>query len=491
MLRKNLMPGAGLLALALLVLGLGGLIRPSAAAQIPFADPAFRQVWERSDRPVVEGRVARSWIWGPQPLETRREPYGADGATRLVQYFDKARMEINDPNGNRNDPFFVTNGRLVVEMVAGRIQVGPDAYENVLPAEIPVAGDVIENALTPYPVVGGELNGLTYAGLYDYANIGGAGSRAPVLPPGTAIRTLLDRGGNIIFPTVTPVAIPDDPQAVVAAYVPETGHNVPRAFWDFMHARGLVYENGTYREGPVVNWVFALGYPITEPYWTVIRIAGREYLVLLQAFERRVLTYNPANPPGWRVEMGNVGRHYQDWRYAAPPQGCPTTPGRGFGTVWAGRPPVGLNIGCPTEAGETPIRIAIEHFERGTMVWVERDREGTAAIYVLFEDGTYERYEDTWEEGQPASHGQTPPPGRYEPVRGFGKLWYENTGARIRARLGWATDLEAGGLGARQEFFNGTMVYLPPARQILVVYLTSPGAGPFRHAQLYPDTFEQ
>jgi hypothetical protein len=236
--------------------------------------------------------------------------------------------------------------------------------------------------------------------------------------------------------------------------------------------------------------VFALGYPITEPYWTVIRIAGHDYLVLLQAFERRVLTYTPANPPGWRVEMGNVGRHYQDWRYAAPPRGCPTTPVRGFGTVWAARAPVGLNIGCPTEAAETPVGIAIEHFEHGTMVWVERD-EGRPMIYVLFEDGSYEGYEDTWEEGQPASHGQTPPPGLYEPVRGFGKLWYENTGARIRARLGWATDPEAGGTGARQAFFNGLMVYLPPTRQILVLYLTSPGAGPLHRAQLYPDTFEQ
>jgi hypothetical protein len=34
----------------------------------------------------------------------------------------------------------------------------------------------------------------------------------------------------------------------------------------------------------------------------------------VQIFERRVLTYNPANPSAWRVEMGNVGRHYLLWR---------------------------------------------------------------------------------------------------------------------------------------------------------------------------------
>ena len=37
--------------------------------------------------------------------------------------------------------------------------------------------------------------------------------------------------------------------------------------------------------------------------------------MLIQAYERRVLTYNPANPPAFQVEMGNIGLHYYDWRY--------------------------------------------------------------------------------------------------------------------------------------------------------------------------------
>jgi hypothetical protein len=35
----------------------------------------------------------------------------------------------------------------------------------------------------------------------------------------------------------------------------------------------------------------------------------------MQCFERRCLTYTPANPLAWRVEMGNVGLHYYAWRY--------------------------------------------------------------------------------------------------------------------------------------------------------------------------------
>ena len=59
------------------------------------------------------------------------EPYReSPGGQRQVQYFDKARMEINNPNGDRNNPFFVTNGRLVVEMVSGRIQTGENQYNS-------------------------------------------------------------------------------------------------------------------------------------------------------------------------------------------------------------------------------------------------------------------------------------------------------------------------------------------------------------------------
>jgi thermitase len=63
---------------------------------------------------------------------------------------------------------------------------------------------------------------------------------------------------------------------------------------------------------------FVTGLPITEAYWARVRVGGQERWVLIQAFERRVLTYTPDNPPGWQVEMGNIGLHYYSWRYGAP-----------------------------------------------------------------------------------------------------------------------------------------------------------------------------
>ena len=63
-----------------------------------------------------------------------------------------------------------------------------------------------------------------------------------------------------------------------------------------------------------------IGRPLAESYWVHTGIAGAEQWVLVQAFERRVLTCNPANDPVWQLEMGNAGRHYYEWRnHQAPP----------------------------------------------------------------------------------------------------------------------------------------------------------------------------
>jgi hypothetical protein len=106
-------------------------------------------------------------------------------------------------------------------------------------------------------------------------------------------------------------------------YQPGTGHNIADVFWRFMTAPGPISVGGTLQTGPIFDRVSTLGYPITEPYWIQARVAGQDQWLLLQAFQRRVLTYNAANAPAWQVEMGNVGRHYYDWRYTQrPPRGA-------------------------------------------------------------------------------------------------------------------------------------------------------------------------
>src|SRR5690349_1903540 len=85
-------------------------------------NPAFQRLWDRQDRAVAEHISDRSWTWGPGPIsEPLREQLieGVEGK-RLVQYFDKSRMEINDPTADPNATWYVTNGLLPIELMTGR-----------------------------------------------------------------------------------------------------------------------------------------------------------------------------------------------------------------------------------------------------------------------------------------------------------------------------------------------------------------------------------
>ncbi len=103
-----------------------------------------------------------------------------------------------------------------------------------------------------------------------------------------------------------------------------TNHTIAAPFWDFMNSTGLVYEDGAYTDDDLfLNPFYATGRPITEAFWANVKVAGSYQDVLMQCFERRCLTYTPDNDPNWRVEAGNVGRHYYEWLYgdyeATPP----------------------------------------------------------------------------------------------------------------------------------------------------------------------------
>src|SRR5687768_212355 len=105
---------------ALLLGSVPGNSDAQANQAMMFADPAFRNVWTRTDQLVLNGAAKRSWYWGPQPnSEPMMEEYAeGPGGKHLVQYFDKSRMEINNPDGDKNNPFYVTNGLLVKELIS-------------------------------------------------------------------------------------------------------------------------------------------------------------------------------------------------------------------------------------------------------------------------------------------------------------------------------------------------------------------------------------
>ncbi|MBC7223911.1 MAG: exo-alpha-sialidase, partial [Anaerolineae bacterium] len=121
-------------------------------------------------------------------------------------------------------------------------------------------------------------------------------------------------------------------------------------------------------------------------------------------------------------------------------------------------------LGCPLEA-EQATWAAWQPFERGAMLWLEQTRE----IWVLEDDGHWERFADTWMEDQPESDPNlVPPPGLLQPIRGFGKVWRELLGGPAAA-VGWALAPEEGRQTIWQPF-QGGWVFEPEGIQPLVVF---------------------
>ena len=147
-------------ALAMLLAPLMAGPAPARAADpAGFADPAFQQVWQRTDAPVAAQKANRSWYWGPTPGATVLEPLReSPGGRRRVQYFDKTRMEINDPAGDKTSPWYVTNGLLAVELMTGRMQVGVNSFETRCPATIPLASDTNDATAPTYATFGKLMN---------------------------------------------------------------------------------------------------------------------------------------------------------------------------------------------------------------------------------------------------------------------------------------------------------------------------------------------
>jgi hypothetical protein len=480
---------AGWLAiLPLLSLGLAAA-PPEAGAAALTLDPNMDTAWKRTDLYIAQGSVGRSWLWGPQAFNIRAEEY--DGAPangdvpagqRLVAYYDKSRMEINNVNGDRANKYFVTNGLLVKELISGKRALSDTRSMPYLPAEIPVVGDGNPD---PNSV---SNKAPTYAALTNIASLVLGQNSAP------------NRVGQVVSAYIERDGMPHEDlrfanyNITLAQYDATFGHNIPKVFWDFMNSSGPVLENGQRVNGPVVDWLFSTGYPITEAYWTSARVGGVDKDVLLQCFERRCYSYTPSNPAAFQVEMGNVGRHYYDWRYNTPEITCDNNPIRGFGKLWSENPSVRARLSCPYYySTEQAGKMIVQKFEHGAMVEVNYDNAPfyflpyTKTIFIVFDDGSWAQTKDTWDESQPVNSGLTPPAlGLLEPNRGLGNAWRNETGLKVRERLGWAVSPEVAGDGAIQGFYNGLMLWYKPTKEIFVAYRYYNRTNVW---ETYPDTF--
>lgn len=96
------------------------------------------------------------------------------------------------------------------------------------------------------------------------------------------------------------------------------------------------------------------------------------------------------------------------------------------------------------------------------MIWA------SGPIFVLYSDGRYQKFDDTFVAGvDPESSFLSPPPGLLEPVRGFGKIWRNYPD--IRTNIGWGNAPEVGGQTIMLRFDRGWMLDLTERGDVLIL----------------------
>ena len=171
--------------------------------------------------------------------------------TVTSQYFEKARIEDHSRAGVHGT-WAIMYGRLTAELIEQRSTSAVNS------------------------------SNVTYAGL---ALLGDPAARQPA-PEGFTQGTLSGPNGTFI---------PVDPQLGYA-----TGYTVPRGFWDYMN-RADIFPGG---------WLHDLGLPMTPPFQAQVFKNGEQRSIVMQAFERNILSYDALNPAEWQIEKANTGTDY-------------------------------------------------------------------------------------------------------------------------------------------------------------------------------------
>ena len=79
------------------------------------------------------------------------------------------------------------------------------------------------------------------------------------------------------------------------------GHVVAPRFWAYINRQDL-FPGG---------WLHDVGLPITEPLEALVdKGPDKGRRIIVQAFQRTILTDDPLNPPQWQIERANAGTDY-------------------------------------------------------------------------------------------------------------------------------------------------------------------------------------
>ena len=350
------------------------------------------------------------------------EEYDVGGGV-IIQYFQRARMERHPA-----DPHRVRLGNLGREWLTRQPQWPYTPQPTERSRHFPETGqavkgvflDFFENhggvTIFGYPISGEFEQGGFTVQYFQRARF----EWHPGNPVGQQVQ--LGLLGTEVHGFAEP-PVPDwtTPWSGSHRYFSMTGHVVSNAFLRFFDEHGGVE---------------IFGYPISE--------AQLDGGIIGQWFQRARMEWR-----GNRVQLVNLGETIYG--------GLGRTgyePDHAFGKVWRDNPKVRDGLGRALTL-ELPTWAAEENFEGGIMYL----RQDTRKVYALHAWGTWEAYDDTWDASQPEKWGYSPPAGRYEPVRGLGKVWRERLGGPWAGTFGWATEPEHGFNGLAQEFEKGVMLW--------------------------------
>jgi hypothetical protein len=215
----------------------------------------------------IDGRFTAYYalVDGPRTLGGAISPLTMTQDGQPAQYFEKARLEDRRATNRSGNPAYdFEYGLLVDEMKAVRST----------------------------KAVGGERSTVTYDTIQNESDA----SRRVAAPAGF--------GGNV---QVRPDGSAFIPFSADLSSAP--GHLVPPFFWDFIN-RADLFPGG---------WLHDIGLPITAAIPAVVdkgRIIGTTVTsftnvpITIQAFQRTILTHDPANPEGFLTERANTGTDY-------------------------------------------------------------------------------------------------------------------------------------------------------------------------------------
>jgi hypothetical protein len=243
----------------------------------PFASPAFQRAWVSE----VSAATRSIDLWGSEPLAWRVEPYaGAPNDRRIVQYFDRGRMEV-ESGSNR-----VTLGSLAHEMTTGRIDFGEGVSLERQPLDLPIDSGEPDAQVPTYLTLGRIVG-------EDASDRSATNER---------ITEWIEQSGP-----VDRSATPEVRR--FGEYIEATGHNLPDVTVE-------LFERPEFQDQ---RWVEQFGYPISEPHWAEYRRGESMMPSLIQVFERRILVYTPGLESSQAFTIPSTGRHYSVWRYGSEP----------------------------------------------------------------------------------------------------------------------------------------------------------------------------